>query len=594
MRPSHVIAAIAIGWMAAVAIIAGLLISRHDSALERAKNSSAALALVMEEHTERTFQSVDLTLAAVADALLFAPELPKNDPGFRRWLTQRMVGLPYVRAIFVIGPDGHILHDTDYPRTPDISLADRPYFITHRANPDLQRNLSPPIQSRAGLGWFVAQTRRIGQGGPFRGIVVAAVVPEYFEELYGRMGLARGDIITLFHRGGALMALQPRDTAQIGASFAKYALFTTYLPRDDSGTYMIDSGMFPFARVVSYRQVEGFPLVVAIAQSMDVILAEWRKTAWAAGIATAILTALLTALIAQYLREKRRRDLSRERRAQAEKLEALGHLTAGIAHDFANLLNIVAVNLRIVSVQPGDERTRRAASLADHAVARGIQLVQRLLAFARRQPLKVHAADLSAMVESARDLLMQAAGPSVELVTELAEGLPPCLADETQLEVALVNLVVNAKDAMSGQGRIVIRTRDCSRAELRTVGPAEPSQDYVCIEVEDNGPGMSEETVRHALEPFFTTKGEGGTGLGLSQVYGFMQQIGGNARIESRPGTGTTVRLFFPKAPPGSTPTLEPAESELESDGNSSGTRAQAADAARAANAKTGEALRLP
>jgi len=133
----------------------------------------------------------------------------------------------------------------------------------------------------------------------------------------------------------------------------------------------------------------------------------------------------------------------------------------------------------------------------------------------------------------------------VTVTLEAPPGLPACLLDASQLEVALINLVVNARDAMRGEGAINIRAYEGKDDET---GAGEPGSDFVCLEVRDDGPGMSEEVLRRALDPFFTTKGESGTGLGLAQVYGFVQQVGGDLSIQSRPGAGTTVRLYFRKA----------------------------------------------
>jgi len=228
----------------------------------------------------------------------------------------------------------------------------------------------------------------------------------------------------------------------------------------------------------------------------------------------------------------------RAQREQAEKLEALGQLTGGIAHDFANLLHVVSASLQLIALRPGErDHVLQAAAVARRAVDRGAELIARLLAFARRQPLELKPADLNSLISAAQPLIAQAAGPRIELVLQLAPGLPPVLTDESQLEIALLNLVVNARDAISRQGRISLRTHATASGD-------------VCLTVEDDGSGMSRDVRLHALEPFFTTKGEAGTGLGLPQVYGFMRQAGGSVELDSSPGTGTRVHLRFAQARP--------------------------------------------
>ena len=526
------------GWLAAIAVVVMLVVEGRNTALERGERSSAAIAQIVEEHSARTFQAVSVSLGAIADAWTLARPR-KHDPAFQALLQKRLEDLPYVRALFVVGPDGHLIHDTDYPRTPNVSLADRDYFRQHRDNPKLQHSVSNPIFSRtSGAGWFVSVTERLGTDERFEGIVVAALQPAYFEALYGKTALGEGDVIALFHRDGTLIARHPAVEDRTGRSFAELPLFSTWLPHAAAGTYRTEGHMYPGRRVVSYRSVESLPLVVHVSRSEHAVLAEWRSSALGAGIAMGALTLLLGGLLVQQLLARHRREEARAQRAQAEKLEAMGQLTSGITHDFANLLSIVSMNLELILRNPKDARgAERAALGARRAVERAAELIRRLLAFARRQPLELKPADLNSLLAEAHPLVAQAAGARMELVLQLAPGLPPVLVDESQFEMALLNLVVNARDAMSAKGRIVLRTY------------ADASSGQPGLAVEDEGPGMDEATRRRALEPFFTTKGAAGTGLGLAQVYGFLQQIGGSLEIESAPGKGTRVHLRFPPAP---------------------------------------------
>jgi len=194
----------ALFWLS-LAVLAGIMLWRdREQSLESARHNSAALVQVLESHTARTFQTVDLTLAGVADALNLN-RIPQHDARFRETLKARLVEMPHVRAIFVIDPDGLVIHDTDYPATLDMSLADRDYFIRHRDNPELVRSVSQPLLSRSELGWFLAVNRRIGRAGKFEGIVVAAVVPDYFAGLYRRLALDPGHAIALFHQDGPML-----------------------------------------------------------------------------------------------------------------------------------------------------------------------------------------------------------------------------------------------------------------------------------------------------------------------------------------------------------------------------------------------------
>jgi signal transduction histidine kinase len=234
---------------------------------------------------------------------------------------------------------------------------------------------------------------------------------------------------------------------------------------------------------------------------------------------------------------------------QAQKMEAVGQLTGGIAHDFNNILGAILGNLSVLEPAVRDqEETHECWRRAMGAVDRATRQVERLLAFSRRQHLAPEVVDPNALVEGMIDLLEYSLGSGVELHTKLAPDLPPLRVDPGQLENALMNLTINARDAMSGKGHISVNT---TRIDADTVE----------IAVTDNGAGMAQEILERVLEPFFTTKpaGKGSSGLGLSMVYGFVHQSGGNLTIDSRPGQGTRVHILLPVA---TEATLPPAKAE--------------------------------
>jgi prevent-host-death family protein len=235
-----------------------------------------------------------------------------------------------------------------------------------------------------------------------------------------------------------------------------------------------------------------------------------------------------------------------ERLRQAQKMEAVGELTGGVAHDFNNLLAVILGNMEYLADRLGaDDRHVRAVT---RAAARGAELTERLLAFSRRQPLRPRATDLSDFVAGMSELLAGALGETIELTVANAPDLWPVLADPGQLENALLNLALNARDAMPDGGNLSIRTTNATPDEPRPGLEAGPG-DYVVLAVTDTGAGMDPRVLERAFEPFFTTKDVGeGSGLGLSMVYGFAQQSGGFVSIESEMDRGTTVRLYLPRA----------------------------------------------
>ena len=231
---------------------------------------------------------------------------------------------------------------------------------------------------------------------------------------------------------------------------------------------------------------------------------------------------------------------------QSQKMEAMGSLTGGVAHDFNNLLTPIIGSLdMLVRKGVGSEREGRLIDGALQSAERAKTLVQRLLAFARRQPLQSVPVDVGSLVEGMVGLIGSTLGPAIDVRADLAPDLPPAKADPNQLEMALLNLAVNARDAMPGHGELTIRAFR-SRVRGRHPSGLKPGH-YVRLAVSDTGTGMDEETRRRAIEPFFSTKGVGkGTGLGLSMVHGLASQLGGGMTIESAPGQGTTVELWLP------------------------------------------------
>ncbi|MGH6912098.1 MAG: response regulator [Geminicoccales bacterium] len=243
------------------------------------------------------------------------------------------------------------------------------------------------------------------------------------------------------------------------------------------------------------------------------------------------------------------RHMLQQQLVHAQKIEAVGKLTGGIAHDFNNMLTVVIGNLDRVSRSGGlDPKVAKRLDFALQGALRCSDMTRRLLAFARRQPLSPQSLNINELINDLTELLDRTFGEHIELKMELASDLWPVFADPTELEAVIVNLLVNSRDAMPNGGRATIRTFS---VELDG-GPSQaveiPPGAYVALEVADTGVGMTKEILARSLEPFFTTKGAGqGTGLGLSTIYGFVRQSGGDLVIASAPGEGTTVRIYLPR-----------------------------------------------
>lgn len=242
------------------------------------------------------------------------------------------------------------------------------------------------------------------------------------------------------------------------------------------------------------------------------------------------------------MKEISERERAQTALAQAQKMEAIGRLTGGIAHDFNNLLHVISMNLEFIARRTTEDKTRAIALQAKLAAGRGAKLTGQLLAFSRRQSLLPRLTDVNALVTGMQELVAVSVGAGVTVSLDLCGTEAHAVVDANQLEMAILNLAMNARDAMPSGGSLTIATR-CGAAELAGLG----QPDYVVVSVSDTGIGIPEHLLEKVFEPFFTTKPVGsGTGLGLSQVYGFAQQSGGTARVKSRPGQGTTVEIHVP------------------------------------------------
>ncbi|SHN34113.1 ATP-binding protein [Rhizobacter sp. OV335] len=245
------------------------------------------------------------------------------------------------------------------------------------------------------------------------------------------------------------------------------------------------------------------------------------------------------------------RHLAEERLRQAQKMEAVGQLTGGVAHDFNNLLQVISANLHLVSrLTHDDVKVMQRLDSASAAVRRGAKLASQLLAFGRRQALAPRVVDVGRFIGGIEDLLRRSIGEGVEVELIVSGGLWHTFIDPTQVENALLNLAINARDAMDGNGRLTIEVGNAFLDDdyVRGQVDVKPGQ-YVMLAVSDTGCGMTPQVLSQVFQPFFSTKPAGaGTGLGLSMVYGFVRQSGGHVKIYSEPGQGTTVKVYLPRA----------------------------------------------
>jgi PAS domain S-box-containing protein len=311
----------ALFWVATVSLMAFALVRERNQAIVHARQQAETLSAVVEESTARTFENVDSALMGIA-AYLSVRDFPANDASVRETMQLRLQHLPTVRALFVIGPDGWIRHDTDFPKTPHVSLADRDYFRQYLADPNLQHDLSQAILSRSGTGWFVASTRRlVGKDGGFQGVVVAAVQLDWFSQLFTRLHLERGQTLSLLQGDGRLLARYPRDDQLVGRDYSEQRVFARGIPKSRTGVFEAGGSPLGYPRIVSYRALDTQPLVVVLTMPMENVLATWYRTATGALAALVVLTALTAVgllFFVQREEESRRAVVDRIARTEAQ------------------------------------------------------------------------------------------------------------------------------------------------------------------------------------------------------------------------------------------------------------------------------------
>ncbi len=565
-----------------VALIVGAtvhqLLSGRAAIIADTEREMARLDMVFAEQTGRAVETVDFLLRNAIELLQTMRAKPPVDAAaYDNLLSRRIAGVRQVSEIAVTDKDGNILY-TSRPGPPrELPPPARALIAAQAAHPTPGLQFSDPMRGPDGQ-WTALMLRPIlGHDGTFQGDAIAYLNLAYFEDFYRAVELNESGAILLHLRDGTVLARYPHSDAIIGQSYADLPPFKNILAHAMAGTVVMDSPIDGSRRVLAIRALKAFPLAVNVSVAQKRVLAAWRRQTWtfslvAFGASAAIVGLLLLlaqrsrqieALLGEYraakdaaedanrrlVEQMAERERAEAALRQAQRIEAIGQLTGGVAHDFNNLLTVLIGNIDLIRKAPALDPALSDRLAAMRAAAeRGAMLTSHLLAFARRQPLSPRAVDLNALVAGMQNLLHSALGPRVQIETRLASDLWPAMVDPTQFELVLLNLVINARDAMPNGGVVTVATANAQRNAAFL--PHElTAGDYVAITVHDVGTGMTPEVQAKAFEPFFTTKGPGaGSGLGLSQVFGTARQSGGDVRIDSAPGQGTAISVYLPRA----------------------------------------------
>jgi two-component system NtrC family sensor kinase len=543
----------------------------------RASYAAAAAALaeavaVVGENTTKILDTHVLVAARIDDLLtgLTDAQLRAQEQALHERIAQQIKDLPQVAAAWVIDANGRELVSARvFPVDRELDNSGREDFRALR-DARIQTFIWALRALPLGRGdyqpYFTVSQRRQEPDGSFRGIVVVAVSGPYFASFYNSLlGGSAQYTASVLREDGTILARYPDTAEPSSPRQADELLANAITDRATAGVIASGKAFSGNGNLVAYQRLANYPVYVTIGRTRASIEREWLEAMagyGAIGI-TASIGLMLLSLVA--LRRTRREQLAlaaaRDAIAQrsqieaqlhqAQKIEAVGLLTAGIAHDFNNLLTIVSGNIALLEadLDATEPRRKKLIAAAISGCERASALTRRLLGFVRREPVDPRPVDINEVITRLSDLARHSLGEHIAAEFRLSGGRWPVFVDPGQLENALLNLALNARDAMAGRGKLTIETanlhvEDTDASAHPGVGPG----DYVVILVSDTGIGMPQEVRDKAFDPFFTTKEAGkGTGLGLSQVNGFVIRSGGHCTIRSEPGHGTTIKLYLPR-----------------------------------------------
>lgn len=507
-------------------------------ALQAAESHVATVVGVMHEQALNVVETQELVLDQIKlrttgmswDAIGRSGEL-------QEFLQATRIRMNQILSIWLADASGHVRASSGalYPR--NLSFEHRDDFNVHREGDD------STVIGKPQLGTFALSQRRSSPTGDFDGVIAIEISVEYFDRFFRGLDEGNPHRAVLVRADGTVLAADSADsepqqfapTSELMRSIAAGVQNQTWNPSPEGG-----------AHYFRWRQLAPYPLYAAYAVDENVALRSWYgHVVFYAVLCGGVWIALC---LVAYLASQRAAAQAALQRAQ--RMEAIGQLASGVAHDFNNLLTTVIGNLdRIALDGQATQRVRRLADMALGAAMRGASLTTHLLAFARRQPLNPVVVRVDRLFDAMLPLIKDAVGETVSVVCKVEPGLSLIRIDPGQLEAALLNLALNARDAMPRGGLLRIEARNVVVDASVTARQAISAGDYVVIEIADTGVGMRSDVADRAFEPFFTTKETGkGSGLGLSMVYGFARQSGGTAMLDSQVGAGTSIKLYIPRS----------------------------------------------
>ncbi|WP_420475776.1 ATP-binding protein [Noviherbaspirillum sp. ST9] len=533
----------------------GVAVVRYHQIYQERQNDTARLSHIVAEHALKLFDTNEVTLSRMVELVKGETDaaLRANEEAYHRTLRAMTSELPQVQSTWITGADGSVVLTNRYfPAPRDLNLGDREFFRYHQNGGQGLHITGVLIGKKTREPFFDLTRRRTAADGSFAGTVNVSLRPSYLIDFYQRIASRESALtLSLVRSDGAVIARWP-DTAEAGQPVAfKNELLEQMENAVAEGNIKAASGIDGVERIGSFHRLANYPIYAYAGYTYASIRNEWLRDLAVLAL-FAVPFSIAFGVIGVIVMRQTRRELQTAERLRVEsehrkkmeealhhsqRLEALRHLTGGVAHDFNNLLMAVELSATLLRHTVPQLAGNVRLEAIERAVASGAKLTRQLLSFSRSQPLMPATIDLGRTLNKVTELCKPVLGSNITLQMKVKPGTPAVRLDPGELELALLNLAINARHAMPDGGQF-----DIVAAPLRWT-----ARDWVEIRVSDTGHGIAPELRERVFEPFFTTKEPGkGTGLGLSQVYGMCQRAGGTAVIESTVGKGTTVILRLP------------------------------------------------
>jgi signal transduction histidine kinase len=533
--------------------------------LRDARKDAARTTAIFYQHARNVF-ATHMLAAAVVDEKIRG--MGWDEIGHSAKLQQDLAAIasryPQIAALALIDPNGIVRNASIPLPAPPLSAVDRDYFVALRAR-DLGVFIDVPTVGRVtGHLHFNIAVRRTSISRKFDGVIVVSVRSSYFTDFWNRSASGADIAAKLFRSDGAILVRVPLPHAE--ARLAADSPLMQAIRDGDAGSVRAVSNVDGIERFYNYQKIDAFPVYIVYGVGVQATLQRWQQHLIVYGGLFGSAAIALTLMALAFARSARReaaalRDARASRsqlKAEAErrvvtegqlhqslKMDALGKMLGGVVHDFRNVMTILIGNLELLQLRIAERDSKRLLKNALLTAERAMKVIDVLLAFTRKQPLRSEIFNVNEALTNVTPMLHQALPPDVKLEMALEPGALLVVADSNQMTLAVLNLVMNARDAMPRGGVVRIRSDIVTLAgEIDDL-----IGDFVRLTISDTGTGIAPKLLSRVFEPYYTTKGPGrGTGLGLSIVHGFAKQSGGGVAIDSVVGQGTTMTLYLPAA----------------------------------------------